>query len=325
MILDILQKHNVVSKDHATATPLTGGVSCEIYLVEDDKSRLVVKRALAKLKVEKDWFADTSRNLYEQRYLKYVGERYPEYVPKILHSFEQECLFTMEYFPEHFKDWKKYLMKQEVNMLVAQGIGGALANVHSVSWHDEGVAKLFDSDKNFYQLRLEPYFESMIEQHPDLKTQLQSLCLSVSTTKQCLVHGDFSPKNILVSERDIKIVDCEVAWYGDPAFDVAFMLHHLFLKAVHFDQSYYIDAALMFLEQYQSSLGAEKYQIVDEAKIAKLTAAMMLARIDGKSPVEYLSEDNKISIRERVIPLLKVPFKGVNELLRQLNLRRSGA
>lgn len=321
MILDILKKHNVVSKDHATATPLTGGVSCEIYLVEDDNSCLVVKRALEKLKVEKEWFADTSRNLYEQRYLKYVGERFPQYVPKILHSFERECLFTMEYFPERFKDWKKELMQGEVRERVAQSIGEALGYIHAVSWHDKQAEALFDSDRNFYQLRLDPYFESMVEQHNDLKTQLQSLCLQVSTTKHCLVHGDFSPKNILVAEDEIKIVDCEVAWYGDPAFDVAFMLHHLLLKAFHFDQARYVHAAQIFLNAYQQAIGAERYTTVDESKVAKLTAAMMLARVDGKSPVEYLSSEEKSEVRTVLKPMLKHQFTSIERLIETLDLR----
>lgn len=321
MILDILKKHNVVCKDHATATPLTGGVSCEIYLVEDDNSRLVVKRALEKLKVEKEWFADTSRNLYEQRYLKYVGERFPQYVPKILHSFEKERLFTMEYFPERFKDWKKALMKGEVSATIANHIGQALGNIHKSSWQDPDAEAQFDSDNNFYQLRLEPYFESMLEEHHDLHTQLKSLCLAVSTTKKCLVHGDFSPKNILVSDDEVKIVDCEVAWYGDPAFDVAFMLHHLMLKAMHFNDPQYVNAAAEFLAAYRSAVGEGLYLEVNEAKVAKLVAAMMLARIDGKSPFEYLSEQEKTTMRSSLKALLKQTFTTVRHLTEELGLR----
>lgn len=320
MILDILQQHNVISKDHATVTPLTGGVSCEIYLVEDDKGRLVVKRALEKLKVEKAWFADTSRNLYEQRYLTYVGEKFPQYVPQILHSFERERLFTMEYFPETFRDWKKVLMLGEINEAIARKIGKVLGDIHRVSWQDLKAKMLFDSDKNFYQLRLEPYFESMLPQHSDLRSRLKSLCLSVSTTKRCLVHGDFSPKNILVSQEEIKIVDCEVAWYGDPAFDVAFMLHHLFLKSLHFSNTEYASAAMAFLTEYKSAIGEEKYQLVDETKVAKLTLALMLARIDGKSPVEYLSKSQKCKIRGQVKELFRRPFSNIQALSEHLGL-----
>ena len=53
------------------------------------------------------------------------------------------------------------------------------------------------------------------------------------TCRSVLVHGDFSPKNLLVSGDRLVIIDCEVAWYGDPAFDLAFLLNHLCLKALY--------------------------------------------------------------------------------------------
>ena len=304
MVLDILKKHQVVSQEHATATPLTGGVSCEIYLVEDPKNKLVAKRALEKLKVEKDWFADTSRNLFEQRYLKYVGNQFPQYVPKILHSFEEERLFTMEFFPERFKDWKKDLMRGQTSMVVSQKIGDILGAIHKVSWHEPIAEGLFKSDENFHQLRLEPYFESMVSIHPQLAGQITALCSRVATTKHCLVHGDFSPKNILVAGEEIKIVDCEVAWYGDPSFDVAFLLHHLLLKYCHFNSTAYLDLAVAFYTRYRRAIGEERFLVVGEDNVVELTLMMMLARIDGKSPVEYLSAQEKSHIRERVIRLL---------------------
>ncbi|MGR5144438.1 phosphotransferase [Photobacterium sp. DNB23_23_1] len=315
MVLDILKKHQVISQDHATATPLTGGVSCEIYLVEDHDKKIVAKRALEKLKVEQDWFADTSRNLFEQRYLKYVGKQFPQYVPKILHSFEEERLFTMEFFPESFKDWKKALMQGDTSVVVAKKIGVILASIHKVSWHEEIAQNLFKSDSNFYELRLEPYFESMIDKHPQLADEIKSLCGDVANTKHCLVHGDFSPKNILVSDEEIKIVDCEVAWYGDPAFDVAFLLHHLLLKASHFRNRKYLDLAKAFHSRYRKTIGDERYDVVCEAKVVQLTLMMMLARIDGKSPVEYLSPDEKNVIREQIIQWLNMKFDNLDQVL----------
>ncbi|MGL6261510.1 phosphotransferase family protein [Vibrio sp. WXL103] len=287
-----------MSNDRATATPLTGGVSCEIYLIKDGERRFVAKRALEKLRVKQDWFACTSRNLYEQRYLKYVGQRFPHYVPKILHALEQERLFVMEYFPEQFKDWKKYLMKRKLDAQVSHQIATALADIHLVSWRDREAIDLFDSDENFHQLRLSPYFESLKARYPTLSPLIAQTCKEVAETKYCLVHGDFSPKNILVAGQKIKVVDCEVAWYGDPAFDVAFMLHHLLLKSHHFNDPNYLVLASDFVNTYRDVLGEEKFDLVDEKRVAKLTLLMALARVDGKSPVEYLSQYQQQSVRE---------------------------
>ncbi len=307
MILDVLQQNNVVSKQHAKATPLTGGVSCEIYLVEDEKQRFVAKRALSKLKVELDWFANTNRNVFEQRYLTYVGERFPQYVPKILHSLEQAQLFTMEYLPEQFKDWKKRLLNKQMSTEVASMIGEALGNIHRCSWQDEQAKQLFQSDENFYQLRLEPYFEAMRSVHPSLEHKINALVGEVANTKLCLVHGDYSPKNILVSNDEIKIVDCEVAWFGDPSFDVAFMLHHLLLKALHFDNARFQILASCFFTSYVATLGQERYQHIDQNHLVNLTLFMMLARLDGKSPVEYLTDEKKQHIRSLVLEMIAQP------------------
>ncbi|MBM7035338.1 phosphotransferase family protein [Vibrio ulleungensis] len=315
MILDILQQHDVVSKQHATATPLTGGVSCEIYLIEDQQRRFVAKRALAKLNVEQEWFANTNRNIFEQRYLTYVGDRLPNYVPKILNSLEEEQLFTMEYLPAEYKDWKKRLMVGECSVEVASRIGQALGDIHALSWDDSNVQALFDSDENFYQLRLEPYFESLISNHPSLAPQITALIERVATNKRCLVHGDFSPKNILVSAKAIKIVDCEVAWFGDPAFDVAFMLHHLLLKAHHFGQSDYCALAQHFFDAYQNALGSSHYSQLEPQHIVTLSLYMLLARLDGKSPVEYLNADKKAQIRQWILSQLAHPASSVEQLI----------
>ncbi|RZP73075.1 aminoglycoside phosphotransferase family protein [Vibrio vulnificus] len=314
MIVDLLKQYGVVKADRATATPLTGGVSCEIFLIEDGPKRYVAKRALAQLKVAEEWLADPSRNKYEQRYLKYVGETYPDWVPAILNSFEDDNLFVMEFFPERFLDWKKYLLAGELDNTVAQNIGQALGAIHAMSWGDEQAQKWFDSDKNFHELRLSPYFEFMQAKHPALSGQIEALIQKIASSKRCLVHGDFSPKNILVAGTDIKIVDCEVAWYGDPCFDIGFLLHHLLIKSLHFDDARFIELAAAFVSGYRVALGEEKYQQLSELHIVEVTLMLMLARIDGKSPVEYLSNEQKVSIRQRVCQLLDQNISSVEAL-----------
>lgn len=315
MIIDLLKQQGVVKEDRATATPLTGGVSCEIFLVEDGEKKYVAKRALAKLNVKEDWYANTSRNIYEQRYLKYVGEKFPIWVPDILQSFEDQNLFIMEFFPERFKDWKKALIKREINPAVAQEIGLALGSIHKMSWGDSEAKKWFDSDQNFHELRVSPYFEFMRGIHPELKERIDRLSSKLMTNKQCLVHGDFSPKNILVSGTEIKIVDCEVAWYGDPVFDIGFMLHHLFIKSIHFNNPGYLGLANSFMLGYRNSLGEDLYTQIEQSHVCEMTLMLMLARIDGKSPVEYLSGEEKEQIREQVKTLLQKEFTTYSSLL----------
>ena len=44
---------------------LTGGVSSDIWLVETANGLVCVKRALAKLRVQADWYAPIERNAFE--------------------------------------------------------------------------------------------------------------------------------------------------------------------------------------------------------------------------------------------------------------------
>lgn len=315
MIIDILKQYGVVKHDRATATPLTGGVSCEIFLIEDGDDRFVAKRALSQLKVAEEWLADPSRNKYEQRYLKYVGEKHPKWVPTIRNSFEQENLFIMEFFPECFRDWKKHLLAGKINPQVASNIGAALGTIHAMSWSDESAKTWFDSDANFHELRISPYLEFMRAKHPQIASRLDAIIDTIQTTKLCLVHGDFSPKNILVSDTEIKIVDCEVAWYGDPSFDIAFLLHHLLLKYLHFDNAQFIELASAFIDSYQKTLGADKLKQICQPHTVETTLMLMLARIDGKSPVEYLTESQREAIRTKVFGLLNQDITSLNQLL----------
>ncbi|GAL24750.1 5-methylthioribose kinase [Vibrio variabilis] len=315
MIIDLLKHYGVVKQDRATATPLTGGVSCEIFLIEDGDDRFVAKRALSQLKVAEEWLADPSRNKYEQRYLKYVGEKHPTWVPTIRNSFEDENLFIMEFFPECFRDWKKYLLEGDIKPQVATNIGAALGTIHAMSWDDQNAKTWFDSDANFHELRLSPYFEFMRTKHPQLESRLSALVETIETTKLCLIHGDFSPKNILVASNEIKIVDCEVAWFGDPSFDIGFLIHHLILKYLHFNNEQFLNLASAFIDSYQLALGADKLAQINESHTVETTLMLMLARIDGKSPVEYLTEPQREAIRAKVFNLLGQDIASLDYLL----------
>ncbi len=207
------------------------------------------------------------------------------------------------------------MLKSSIDTQVATNIGLALGKIHAMSWNDDNAKVWFDSDSNFYELRLSPYFDFMRAKHPQLETRLVDLIKEVQTTKLCLVHGDFSPKNILVADTDIKIVDCEVAWYGDPSFDIGFLVHHLLLKYLHFDNEQFLELAKAFIEGYEKALSTEKRAQICQKHTVETTLMLMLARIDGKSPVEYLSKSQREAVRNKVICLLNQDIASLEQLL----------
>ena len=286
LIAYLVQKKIINSVD-AKVTPLTGGVSCQILLIDDGEHRLVLKQALEKLKVKEDWFADVKRNVIEQQYLKYVGSFMPNAVPKILYSDTEQNFFCMEMLENGFENWKSLLLDKKLNLAYAKQAGQILAEIHLKSINNPTLAAQFDTLESFTELRIAPYLLTTAAKNKNLESYFLAEAKRLSETKCCLIHGDFSPKNILVNDDRMVILDCEVAWYGDPVFDIAFLLNHFMLKALHLKSSAegFLEMATTIWITYFSIMGA----VIDsefEERLVHLLPMLMLARVDGKSPVE---------------------------------------
>lgn len=294
-LMELLRHDGVIQTTDVQLTPLSGGVSCEIYLVTDGTERFVIKRALAKLRVKDDWFADVSRNRHEWEYMRYVAKFLPAAVPELRHCSATENYFAMEHLNGGFSNWKQLLLAGQANVEHAAGAGNVLAQIHQHSAGDPEAARVFDTTPNFTQLRLEPYLLATGAKHPSLRAKFEAEAARLAGTRECLVHGDFSPKNILVSRDRMVVLDCEVAWYGDPAFDLAFLLNHFFLKSL-LHQPRDIGMKLM-IEKFWSSYQAVRPTPDLDARVSRLLPMLLLARVDGKSPVEYLDSARQQFVR----------------------------
>lgn len=297
-ILDLLRRDGVVRGEAARLTPLNGGVSCEIYLVEDGVERFVVKRALAKLKVQADWFADVKRNRSEWEFIRYVARFLPQAVPVLQYCSASDHYFAMEHLNGQFSNWKQLLLAGQGREEDARRAGNVLAQIHRRSTGDLEARSLFDTTQNFFQLRIEPYLLAAGEKHPELRPLFEAEAARLADTRECLVHGDFSPKNILVSADRMVLLDCEVAWYGDPAFDIAFLLNHFFLKSLlHAPQANGLESMIgAFWSAYQTVRPSPELA----PRVSRLLLMLMLARVDGKSPVEYLDGARQHFVRQFV-------------------------
>jgi len=289
-----LRRAGLVQSPAPRLEALTGGVSSEIILVEDGDRRFVVKRALAKLRVRDDWFADTGRSGVEQSYLRVVGALLPSCVPRVLFADPEAGWFAMEYLGDGFLNWKSQLLGGHADPLAARRAGEALGVIHRETWGDAAVAGEFATGLNFHQLRIEPYLETAARRAPELAGLLLEEAARLQGTALALVHGDFSPKNILLTPDRLVLLDAEVGWFGDPVFDAAFLLNHLLLKALLHASAPdpMIESARIFWTAYTQALGG-KADTAFEARTVRLLLCLMLARIHGKSPVEYLPEPLK--------------------------------
>jgi 5-methylthioribose kinase len=297
--------------------PLTGGVSSNIFRVDLQRGPVCVKQALPKLKVEKEWFAPTTRVLAEIDYLTLAHTIVPAHIPRLLGADRRRGAFVMEFLAGMF-NWKAELLAGHVDPAVGVQIAEVLARIHAATAHRPDLARRFANDANFFALRLDAYLVEAARQHGDLSTPLIGLVHTTQTTPLALVHGDVSPKNILLGLEGPLLLDAECAWYGDPAFDLAFLLNHMLLKAALSarDAEALHETYARIASTYLAEVSWEPAELF-ERRCARLLAGLLLARIDGKSPVEYLDDAARRSVRSAARGLIAEPAERLADVARR--------
>jgi aminoglycoside phosphotransferase (APT) family kinase protein len=276
-------------------TQLSGGVSSRIVRADTQQGSFCVKQALPKLKVAADWLAPVERSATEVEWLKVASRLAPGAVPQVRGEDRASFAFAMDYLePRSYPVWKEQLRMGKIDEKFAGDVARLLVAIHRGTAGDQAVAAAFATDAAFHSLRLDPYLGATALAHPDLAGPLERLIEATAAEKRALVHGDVSPKNILAGPAGPVLLDAECAWYGDPAFDLAFCLNHLLLKSLY--RVRWAPALLRCFDTlsatYLAGVGWEPAQAL-EKRAAALLPGLLLARIDGKSPVEYLPGDTE--------------------------------
>jgi tRNA A-37 threonylcarbamoyl transferase component Bud32 len=310
-------QHLLAPGERATMTPLAGGVSSDLWKVDLRAGSICVKGALAQLKVAHEWHAPISRNRVEHEWLRFAEPRCPGQVPHVIAHDDNVGLFAMEYLPPaRYPVWKTRLLDGHVEAGTARAVGALVGHLHSASATDPNAAVRFATDDNFDILRIGPYLRVTVRAHPDLEDRFAALATRTTATRFAVVHGDVSPKNILIGPSGPVLLDAECAWFGDPAFDVAFCLNHLLIKSVKLPQH---TAALHAAAR---ALAAEHTRFIDwepaanfADRVVTLLPALTLARVDGASPVEYLNQDQRGTVRAIGRDLLQRPASSLDQLL----------
>jgi len=279
--------------------PLAGGVSSDIWRVDLASGPVCVKRALSVLKVKAHWEAPIVRNQYEARWMRFAARVLPGSVPECLASDSERGMLLMQYLPSAaYPLWKEMLRDGTIRDEDAAGVGNMLGAIHARSAAQPELAAQFESDSIFHAIRLDPYLGAAALLNPDCALVLEHLIQTTASTRLALVHGDVSPKNILIGPTGPVLLDAECAWWGDPVFDLAFCLNHLLLKRAwrpHWTNRYQ-QAFSTLLDSYRSAVLRwglwEPWEDLEE-RCARLLPALLLARVDGKSPVEYLDPNDQ--------------------------------
>jgi 5-methylthioribose kinase len=299
--------------------PLGGGVSGDVVGVAAGERAMVVKRPLARLRVEQEWHADVGRIVTEARALRVAGALAPGAAPEVLDLDEREHVLVMARAPESWTPWRDSLLAGRVDDPVGRRLGSLLATWHLRTARHLPERSAFASTAAFEELRIDPFHRAVAARHPELAGHVHAVVDRLLTTKSCLVHGDFSPKNVLADPAGtgLWVLDWEVAHLGDPSFDLAFMLTHLLLKAVHRpdDRHRYRATASAFLEGYAAGAGADG--LPGSRRLAADVGCLLLARVDGKSPAGYLTAPQRERARALGAGLLLEPPADVRAVWEQ--------
>lgn len=310
------------SQDIIEVRRLTGGVASDIATVTFPGKTVCVKFALGKLKVDEEWFAPVHRNKAEFAWLKAAGQAVPESVPALYGWSQDQNGFAMEFISgADVYLWKTALLAGKPDTGEAATVARTLGQIHAASARTDFDRRAFHNTDDFESLRLEPYLRFTAQRHPDLSERINTLADQLAESSVALVHGDVSPKNILFRQAHPVILDAECATMGDPAFDVAFVLNHLILKSIHLPDSAenLRSAAMQLWDNYAPFIGWEKASRM-EARVSALLPMLMLARIDGKSPVEYLSNESRSSVRDIARQLIVSPVYRLQAIVQSSNL-----
>jgi len=308
----------------STETPgirkLSGGVSNKtLLLTRSSGESWVLKQALPKLRVQSDWFSDPARIQVEANGLRYL----PRVTPKgsttpLLFVDATENILAMEAVPEPHQNWKQQLLYGEINPGFFGQFAILLGSIHRESFRlRQELAPIFQDKQFFETLRLQPYYEHSATIVQEVASFLEELVAWTLSRSDTLVHGDFSPKNVLVHNKKLILLDHEVLHFGDPAFDIGFSLTHFLSKALHLPRKRQalVGAGRLYWRLYLDEVHGMPWTVHLDFRSAQHTLASLLARVCGRSPLEYLNEQERLIQRRIVIEMIEEGFPTVDQVI----------
>jgi 5-methylthioribose kinase len=304
---------------------LTGGVSSRAVYIDAGERAMVLKQSLEKLRVKVDWFSPVERVHREALGLRWLQQIEPAgSVPGfIFEDFDQHIL-AMTAVKHPHQNWKNELMEGRIEKNLFIQCGKILGQIYQLSQKQKKeIAAPFLNTGYFESLRLEPYYAYSARQVPEAAPFLADLAREALTQKESIVHGDFSPKNFLIYQGRLCLLDHEVIHWGDPAFDIGFLMAHFLSKAHHLPKyrESLIQNSRIFLDAFREE--AAPSTSAWEERAVRHTLGCLLGRVAGRSQLEYLHPAEKQRQQEAVCLLIKQPGRSLPQLMEDFVTRIS--
>lgn len=281
---------------------LSGGVSNVVFRVKTNQDWYVLKQSRPQLRTADPWFSDLNRVFREIDVMQMLAPRLPQgIVPQVLFRDDANYAFLMTHAPRDARDWRTVLLEGKVDLRLGETAGRILGQIHQATSVADSSLAAFRDKTVFEQLRIEPFYRRVAARCFDVAPVLNLLIQDVNEKAICLCHGDFSPKNLLLSGKEFTLVDFETAHLGDPAFDLGFFLSHLFLKALVHPEQFddFRSLFALFWRGYRDAHPFTPFEMLLANGIDHL-GGCLLARVDGASPAPYLSNPAKKDAARRI-------------------------
>jgi 5-methylthioribose kinase len=291
---------------------LAGGVSNRAVLVRRENGEAwVLKQALDRLRVAVEWFSSPERAHREALGMRWLAELAPEgAIPRLLFEDHEHHVIAMTAVPEPHENWKTLLLEEGPRAEHVSQSGRILGGIHRAAAARSAELEAAFADRSYFEaLRLEPFYEFAAAHAPRAASFLPALVAETRALRQTLVHGDYSPKNILVRQGRMILLDHEVIHWGDPAFDVGFATAHLLSKghARPSRRAAFGEAASAFWNAYAEAAGPRFNGIAARERAIRHALGCLLARVAGRSQVEYLDPAGRLRQRDAVLELMAAP------------------
>ncbi len=290
----LIEKEVISANDFAEVEVLTGGVSNVVLAITTADKKLVLKQALAELKVAEKWEADQRRAIVEANAIALFHKLSPDQVPNLVFLDPERFVLILDRVPVGSTVWKTDLLDGVINPDVAEKLGTTLAKWHNFGETNKEARLQFMEDSLFEQLRIDPFYRFVSAKNNSLKPVIDELIAELEGDKTTIVHGDFSPKNIMVGmDEQVYILDFEVTHVGNPVFDLAFLLAHLLCKLFRTNEPLQAKMLIASADNFVSAY--ENVREIAES-LPLHTALIALARVEGKSPVNYLDKEQQAQL-----------------------------
>jgi tRNA A-37 threonylcarbamoyl transferase component Bud32 len=307
----LIEAGHIDALDDVSFQVLAGGVSSRTVRVD---RRLgpswVLKQSLPKLRVQMDWFSDPMRIHREALGLRFLSALAADHVPQFVFEDQEHHLLAMTAVSMPHENWKAMLLRGHLKRQHVEQFGQLAGTIHRSAWlrRDE-IKPLFCDRSHFESLRIEPYYECSATLVPQSQPFLSMLISATRARSHTLVHGDYSPKNVLIADDQLILLDHEVIHFGDPAFDLGFAFTHLLSKGHHLPEQRegFASACKLFWQSYHDTLGTTSWGNDLEQFAVDHTLGCLLARTSGRSPLEYFSPLERERQRQAALSLMDHP------------------